>query len=184
MYRIRNWNKLFALSLIVFILLAFIGCGSPEKESPADTPEASISADESIVDKVHESQSRQTNEVTNDIGQITVEKGERYTSKEKVASYIHTFQEPPPNYITKKEARDLGWDNSKGNLWDVAAQNSIGGDRFYNREGLLPEADERLYYECDINYSGGYRGAERIVYSNDGLIFYTNDHYQSFERLY
>jgi len=61
---------------------------------------------------------------------------------------------------------------------------SIGGDRFGNREGLLPDQEGRVWYECDVNYNGGYRGAERLVYSNDGLIYYTADHYQSFTRLY
>ena len=61
---------------------------------------------------------------------------------------------------------------------------SIGGDKFGNREGLLPKEDGRQYYECDVNYQGGYRGAERIVFSNDGLIFYTDDHYNSFTQLY
>lgn len=61
---------------------------------------------------------------------------------------------------------------------------SIGGDRFGNREGLLPDAEGRKWYECDINFSGGFRGAERIVYSNDGLIYYTSDHYESFTQLY
>jgi len=98
--------------------------------------------------------------------------------------YIKTYGCLPPNFITKDDAEDLGWVSSKGNLHDVAPGKSIGGDRFGNREGLLPKASGRQYYECDINYSGGHRGAERIVYSNDGLIFYTSDHYESFTQLY
>lgn len=61
---------------------------------------------------------------------------------------------------------------------------SIGGERFGNYEGSLPEKSGRRYYECDVDYSGGYRGAERIIYSSDGLIYYTEDHYRTFERLY
>ena len=61
---------------------------------------------------------------------------------------------------------------------------SIGGDYFGNYEGLLPEDDDRDYYECDIDYEGGYRNAKRIIFSDDGLIFYTEDHYESFEQLY
>jgi hypothetical protein len=87
-------------------------------------------------------------------------------------------------FFTKKEARDLGWDSQDGNLDDVAPGMSIGGDTFGNREGILPKEKGRKYYECDVNYEGGYRGGERIVYSNDGLIFYTEDHYKSFEQLY
>ncbi len=107
-----------------------------------------------------------------------------YTSPEDVAAYLHVYQQLPANYITKSVAVKLGWDASRGNLWDVTDKKSIGGDRFGNREGLLPDADGRIWYECDVNYAGGYRGAERLVYSNDGLIYYTDDHYRSFQRLH
>jgi ribonuclease T1 len=107
-----------------------------------------------------------------------------YTSKEDVALYLHTYGHLPSNYITKKEAEELGWNSKEGNLWDVAPGKSIGGSRFGNYDGNLPEADGRKYYECDIGYEGGYRGAERIIYSNDGLIYYTEDHYKTFEQLY
>lgn len=107
-----------------------------------------------------------------------------YTDPLSVAEYIHTYNKLPSNYITKKEASDLGWESEKGNLWEVTDKMSIGGDKFGNREGLLPKKEGRTYYECDVNYEGGYRGAERIVFSNDGLIFYTDDHYESFTQLY
>ncbi len=107
-----------------------------------------------------------------------------YSTKDEVALYLHTFGRLPGNYLTKKEASALGWDSKKGNLWDVAEGMSIGGDTFGNREGLLPSAKGRKWFECDINYEGGFRGAERILFSSDGLIFYTNDHYQSYTQLY
>lgn len=107
-----------------------------------------------------------------------------YTSKDQVALYLHTYGCLPDNYITKKEAESLGWDSKKGNLWEVAPGMSIGGSYFGNYEGQLPKKKGRRYYECDINYEGGYRGAERIIYSDDGLIFYTGDHYENFEQLY
>lgn len=103
-----------------------------------------------------------------------------YTSADDVAAYLTEFGRLPDNFITKEEARELGWKAEKGNLHAVAPNKSIGGDRFGNREGLLPEKQGRRYYECDINYNGGHRGAERLVYSDDGLIFYTTDHYASF----
>lgn len=115
---------------------------------------------------------------------LTIEEDGWYSTRDEVALYIHTYGHLPGNYITKNEANDLGWNSSDGNLWDVAEGMSIGGDKFGNREGLLPKASGRQYYECDINYAGGYRGAERIIYSNDGLIYYTNDHYESFTCLY
>ena len=111
----------------------------------------------------------------------SVEWGQSYTAPEDVAEYIHIYSELPPNYITKSEAKKLGWDNSKGNLWEVAPKMSIGGDTFGNREGLLPSGK---YYECDVNYNGGYRGAERLIFNYDGAVYYTSDHYQTFEQLY
>ena len=105
------------------------------------------------------------------------------SSKEEVAAYIHEHGELPDFYITKKEAAELGWVASKGNLWEVAPGKSIGGDSFGNREGLLPNKKGRKWFECDIDYQGGRRGQKRIVYSNDGLIYYTSDHYKSFEEI-
>ena len=99
---------------------------------------------------------------------------------EEVAVYLTLYDKLPGNFLSKYDAEDLGWDNRKGNLDKVAPGCSIGGNRFGNYEGLLPEAKGRKYTECDINYEGGYRNGERIVFSNDGLIFYTNDHYQTF----
>ena len=107
-----------------------------------------------------------------------------YTAPQDVADYLHQFGHLPDNFITKNEARDLGWDSQEGNLDEVAPGMSIGGDSVGNREGRLPKEKGRKYYECDVNYEGGYRGGERIVYSSDGLIFYTGDHYESFEQLY
>lgn len=116
--------------------------------------------------------------------ELSVEFGEEYSDRDHVALYIHLYDELPPNYITKNEARDLGWDSGKGNLWEIAPGKSIGGDYFGNREGLLPKEKGRSYYECDINYEGGYRGGERIVFSDDGLVYYSEDHYENFELLY
>lgn len=107
-----------------------------------------------------------------------------YTDYADVADYLHTYDHLPQNYITKDEALSAGWVGSEGNLWDVTDRKCIGGDRFGNREGLLPDAAGRLWYECDVNYAGGFRGGERIVYSNDGLIYYTPDHYNTFIKLY
>ena len=104
-----------------------------------------------------------------------------YTTKEDVALYLHLYGELPDNFITKSEARKLGWEG--GGLDDYAYGKCIGGDRFGNNEKLLPE--DRQYFECDINtLHKTKRGAERLVFSEDGLIYYTADHYESFELLY
>ncbi len=106
-----------------------------------------------------------------------------YTTKDDVALYIHIYGHLPDNFITKKEAEKLGW--SGGSLEPYAPGKCIGGSRFGNYEGLLPDKDGRSYTECDIDTLGAEkRGAKRIVFSNDGLIYYTDDHYESFELLY
>ena len=106
-----------------------------------------------------------------------------YTGAEELALYIHTYGHLPDNFITKHEARALGWDG--GSLEECAPGKCIGGDRFGNREGLLPDAPGREWTECDVNTLGAdCRGAERLVFSNDGLIYYTGDHYDSFTLIY
>ena len=106
-----------------------------------------------------------------------------YTTKKDVALYIHQYGMLPGNFITKAEARKLGWEG--GSVEPYAPGKCIGGDRFGNNEGLLPNAPGRIWTECDIDTLGGSsRGAKRIVFSNDGLIYYTDDHYESFELLY
>ncbi|MBQ3797412.1 MAG: ribonuclease [Butyrivibrio sp.] len=106
-----------------------------------------------------------------------------YTTKDDVAAYIHEFGKLPQNFITKKEAKSLGWPG--GSLEEYAPGKCIGGDRFGNYEGLLPEEKGRRYWECDIDtLRKSSRGPKRIIYSSDGLIFYTDDHYESFTQLY
>ncbi|MBF6842430.1 ribonuclease domain-containing protein, partial [Acinetobacter baumannii] len=96
--------------------------------------------------------------------------GESYDTAEEVAAYLEAFGELPVNYLTKEEARELGWNASDGNLWDIAPGASIGGDYFGNFEGLLPEDGD--YREADIEYEGGYRNSQRLVYSEDGYYYY------------
>ena len=113
----------------------------------------------------------------------TIDETGSYTSKEDVSLYLFVYGHLPENFITKSDARALGW--SGGGLDDFDYGKCIGGDRFGNNEGLLPEAKKRQYYECDIDTQHEEsRGAKRIVFSNDGLIYYTEDHYESFVLLY
>ena len=114
---------------------------------------------------------------------VTLDKDGVYTTKDDVALYIYTYGELPSNFITKKEAQDLGWEG--GSLELYAPGYCIGGSHFGNYEGKLPEKPGREYTECDIDTLGKKsRGAKRIVFSNDGLIYYTGDHYETFELLY
>ncbi|MDY9921021.1 MAG: ribonuclease domain-containing protein [Synergistota bacterium] len=158
--KLTKWfTAILAVALLVF---GSIYLSNAKKEMSADSTVISV-------------QNEAADQVKKDAG---------YSTKDDVAEYIHKFGSLPPNYITKKDAQAAGWESNKGNLWQVTDRQSIGGDLFGNREGLLPKASGRKYFECDINYNGGYRGPERIVYSNDGLIFYSGDHYRNFERLY
>ena len=110
------------------------------------------------------------------------EDGEYY-SKDEVALYIHLYGHLPSNFITKKEARALGW--SGGSVEDFAPGKVIGGDKYGNYEGNLPGGKGLTYHECDIDTKGkSKRGAKRIVFSNDGHIYYTDDHYSTFTLLY
>lgn len=158
-------KKLLSIILIFAMLLGFAACSVPILEYEVNDTEI---VDSGIDDSI----------------EIALDENAQYTSAQDVALYIHTYDKLPSNYITKGEAMDLGWESSKGNLWDVTDNMSIGGDKFGNREGILPKEVGRIYYEADINYQGGFRGAERIVFSNDGLIFYTEDHYETFKQLY
>ncbi|MBP1994201.1 ribonuclease domain-containing protein [Paenibacillus eucommiae] len=100
-----------------------------------------------------------------------------------IALHLLEHGELPDYYLTKAEARKLGWVAQEGNLHDVAPGTSIGGDTFLNRERLLPTAKGRVWYEADIHYSGGARGADRILYASDGLIYMTRNHYKTFTRM-
>ncbi|MBI6549186.1 ribonuclease domain-containing protein [Xenorhabdus lircayensis] len=105
------------------------------------------------------------------------------TEQKRVADYLRLHRKLPDYYITKKQARRLGWDAREGNLCDVLPGQAIGGDRFSNRENKLPTASGRHWFEADVNYRCGHRGSDRLVYSNDDLIYLTVDHYKSFTQL-
>ena len=143
------------------------------EELPEDTGETSAPAQTEILLTEEPSQPEETDAYIDPYGS--------YTTKEDVALYIHLYGDLPLNFMTKKHARALGWEG--GSLEPVAPGMCIGGDYFGNYEGLLPE--DREYTECDIDTLGkDSRGAKRIVFSDDGLIYYTEDHYKSFELLY
>lgn len=112
--------------------------------------------------------------------EATIDENGSYTSKDDVALYIHVYGRLPKNFMTKKEAKKLGWEG--GSLERYAKGMCIGGDHFGNYEGILPQGN---YHECDIDTLGRKsRGAKRIIYSDDGRIYYTEDHYETFELLY
>ena len=128
--------------------------------------------------------SRSYDQAHSSVSQPSISEDGEYTDKESVALYVHRYGHVPSNYVSKTKARNAGWISEQGNLWDVLPGKSIGGSRFDDDEDQLPDAPGRTWTECDIGYSGGRRGPERMIFSNDGLIYYTPDHYRHFERLY
>lgn len=88
----------------------------------------------------------------------------------------------PARYLTKKEAEAAGW-KPGGDLCRVAPGRAIGGDTFYNREKRLPEKQGRRWFEADLEPRCGQRGARRLVWSSDGLIYVTTDHYRTFTEV-
>ncbi|MBR1669378.1 MAG: ribonuclease [Butyrivibrio sp.] len=157
----RLFDKFIALLLVMVLVLGVVACGKDDAEDTAVSAagtEEETDGEEPLIDAYGV-----------------------YTSKEDVALYIHTYGELPMNFMTKKEAKKLGW--SGGSLEDYAPGMCIGGDYFGNYEELLPTDTE--YRECDIDTLGKKkRGGKRIIYSDDGYIYYTGDHYESFELMY
>ena len=150
----------------------------PEETEETTTTETTTSVTETTTT---ETTTEEPEETANSPPEI--DENGSYTSKDDVALYIHTYGKLPKNFISKKEAQALGWEG--GSLEPFAPGKCIGGSHFGNYEGLLPEKKGRKYTECDIDTLGkSKRGAKRIVFSNDGLIYYTDDHYESFELLY
>ncbi len=107
---------------------------------------------------------------------------ETLTSEAVVVPYIKRTGQLPDYYITKQEARKKGWVAAEGNLCEVLPEHAIGGDIFTNRQKALPSKSGRTWYEADLNYTCGRRNADRVLFSNDRLVFITTDHYQTFEE--
>ena len=198
-------KKLLSLILALLLIFSFAACGSTPAEQPkaplassetvASSSEAAPPAPKPVEEKsqapppeasepeVSSSESSEPAKQAEKEPEQQLDKDGSYTTKEDVALYIHLYGKLPSNFITKKQAEKLGW--SGGGLEKYAPGKCIGGNRFGNYEGLLPKKDGRSYTECDIDTLGAKsRGAKRIVFSNDGLVYYTDDHYKSFELLY
>ncbi len=188
----RRWT---AWLLALVLALSLTACGTaPDVPETQDLPPAQEAADPSQTSALPpEDKEAEDGDTAPDMADPSAEDPSAleeslpedgvYDSRDDVALYLHLYGHLPGNYITKKDAQALGW--SGGSLEPYAPGMCIGGSRFGNYEGLLPEAQGRTYTECDIDTLGASsRGAKRIVFSNDGLIYYTDDHYASFTLLY
>ena len=174
------------IALLLAGLLALSGCekiaaqlrtetGSGTRtETRQESPESMSPEAEAPAAPAENPADRGTKDAAEQTGPITDPQG--------IADYLFAHGKLPENFITKEEAEALGWDSSVNYVSDVAPGKSIGGDRFGNYDGKLPKG--KKYFECDCNYRGGKRGAERIVYSDDGRVWYTGDHYETFTELF
>ena len=187
--RVSRWLLILLAALMALGLAA---CGGTAEVPPAEPEETAVTqtedvqevSDTDVQDAESAGEQNETDRsVPEEAGEDTLDEDGAYTTKEDVALYLHLYGHLPDNFITKKQAQKLGW--SGGSLEPYAPGCSIGGSRFGNYEGLLPDKEGRTWTECDIDTMGAKsRGPKRIVFSNDGLIYYTGDHYESFELLY
>ncbi|KOC89290.1 ribonuclease domain-containing protein [Winslowiella iniecta] len=152
-------SKKLWVALLVAIVAAVAGLQPGKQQTPAPP----------------QSSGQQTRVTQGDISELTAER--------RVAGYLQQHQRLPDYYLTKSQARRQGWDASKGNLCNTLPGKAIGGDHFSNREGRLPQQQGRKWFEADVNYRCGHRNADRLLYSSDGLIFVTKDHYRSFNKV-
>ena len=189
------FRRLAALALTLAFALSFCACSGLADAALSVAAVAVLSQAQSALDEAAQSSTatdseaissadEQDNQEEAGLKEQALAEDGWYYSRDDVALYLHTYNHLPTNYLTKNEAEALGWNNKEGNLWDVADGCCIGGNRFGNYEGKLPEKSGRTWHECDVNYQGGYRGSDRLLYSTDGLIYYTEDHYNTFTQLY
>lgn len=194
----KQFRRIMALLLAAILLLS--GCGQVTKEDvlpvmqaageillelaqdgetadvPAEDANAPPSAEETEIPDTAEPERAMPEAAQED----TLPEDGEYIYRDDVALYLHLYGHLPANFITKKQAQKLGWE--AGDLWKFAKGKSIGGDHFGNYEGQLPK--DKTYKECDIDYTGGKRNGKRIVFTPDGDIYYTGDHYKTFTKLY
>lgn len=175
-------KRILSALLVLLVLLSFVGCAvEPGDLSQLIQPSCTQPTEPSVTEPNATEPSATEPEATKPEDLLDPEGS--YTTKEDVALYIHLYGKLPQNFITKSQARALGW--RSGSLERYAPGKCIGGDTFQNREGLLPKKSGRTYKECDIDTLGASsRGAKRIVFFNDGLVYYTGNHYDSFTLLY
>lgn len=193
-FKKKLWRLLSVLSTLLLVILPISGCDySFSAESTTETGTYTTLSETTDNNSVLDSATKQSKTGSKDTSttekkQIDetdgyLDKDGSYTSKEDVMNYLIEYGQLPGNFITKKEAKKLGW--SGGNLEPYAPGKCIGGDYFGNYEKVLPVVSGRTYHECDIDtLNANSRGAKRIIYSDDGQIYYTANHYKTFTLLY
>lgn len=161
-----RYVKIIIALLVVIILLLLL-----KRKGSTEQPAVKPGTDQTVTDKRKD---KPKPSVSNNIDELT--------ATAVVVFYVKEHRRLPDYYITKNEARQQGWNPAAGNLCDILPGRAIGGDVFSNREGRLPRSKGRRWFEADLNYTCGNRNADRLLFSNDGLVFITTDHYQTFDQ--
>ena len=157
--------------LTAFLAMHFFNTYSIEKKNKEVNP-AEVSINENKDRDFKENKNSKSANFSGNIDELT--------NENTVVNYVKTNRRLPDYYLTKGEARKKGWIASKGNLCDVLPGKAIGGDHFSNREKTLPVGNK--YFEADVNYNCGNRNADRIVFTKNGEVWLTKNHYKSFEK--
>lgn len=167
--------------IIIVLLLIIIGLLVFRKNNSNPTISDNKKNHPAVTDNApkNKAEKKDSPENTNPVSANEIDK---LTSEDVVVPYVKQHKELPDYYITKGAARGQGWNAGKGNLCNVLPGRAIGGDIFTNREGQLPKKSGRTWYEADLNYNCGHRNADRLLFSNDGLLFVTHDHYKTFDE--
>lgn len=184
----RNMNKKLIIAGILALIASYAGLRpsaehSPRQQQSQQQQHSSSSASERSVTELNQQRSGQSVQDTRTASAPQSNDISALTQQTRVANYLQQHQRLPDYYIRKNEARRQGWDPSRGNLCQVLPGRAIGGDRFSNREGGLPDKAGRKWFEADVNYQCGRRGSDRMLWSSDGLIYVTRDHYRHFEQV-
>ena len=160
---------------LAFLFSAFlVACSTPTVSSD-DSDEKSSSSEELSSSSI----------ATKSIYEAVEESG-LYTTKDSVAAYLCKFDKLPNNYVGKDEGVSL-YESKTGNTFDKWNFNPwttigvmIGGDVYENHDGQLPSGS---YHEADVDYSAKNRGTKRLIYQSDCVIYYTADHYETFNKM-
>ena len=160
----KNSNIIIALLIVVIGMMIYNNCNL--KGKPSSDANQPVTTDKTPPGDIQKGD----------------QKIDELTKESVVVPFVKKMGKLPDCYISKKEAREKGWDAASGNLCEVLPGKAIGGDVFTNREGSLPVKTGRTWYEADLNYSCGRRNADRLLFSSDGLVFVTHDHYKTFEE--
>ena len=158
------FRRLAALALTLAFALSFCACSDLADAALSEAADAVLSQAQSALDEADAAQrgtdavsaaasnaDEQDNQEESGLKEQALAEDGWYYSRDDVALYLHTYNHLPTNYLTKNEAEALGWNNKEGNLWDVADGCCIGGNKFGNYEGRLPEKSGRTWHECDVN---------------------------------